>query len=172
MGTANPFVDAVCAALSSGLAPDGFVRVPALDRCVDGVCFTSWRRDCGWKDELIEVSHPRVAPDHVLVHLRIELPCPPASRTGLAGTTAADVIGGRGRHWFPNLFGWPLEWRASRFATRVLSDTRRALPWFDGYATPEGCLARLNQGETPWGLSKGPSFRALAVYLAERRSGG
>lgn len=169
MGTDGPFVDAACAALSSGLASDGFVREPTLDRLVEGVCSKVWRRDCAWKDDLVEVSHARVAPDNLLVHLRIELPYPPASHTTLDATTAAGVIGGRGRQWFPDLFGWPLEWRASRFGARVLGDTRRALGWFDGYATPEICLARLNSGETLWG-TRGPSFQALAVYLAEQPS--
>lgn len=31
--------------------------------------------------------------------------------------------GDKGRHWFPNLFGWPLEWRSRQFGDRVHGDT-------------------------------------------------
>jgi hypothetical protein len=167
-----PFVEAVIEAFGTGLAGHGFRRAPALETSAGGLVFSAWCRDRGWKQDAIEISRPLRAADHVLVHLRVYLPCPAGARTTLDGTTVAAVIGGRGRHWMPSFFGRPLVSRAPRFGARVLADTRRALAWFDGYPTAEICLAQLEAGNTSWGLARGASYQAMAAYLAGLAAAG
>ena len=161
----SPFLEAVSQALTGGLGPRGFSPDPSRSRSAEGLQWRGWSRDPGWKRDVVEITWPRKDPDHVLVHLRVVLPCP-EEETVLDGTTAAGVIGGRGRHLFPNLFGRLLPSRAESFGKEVLADTLKALPWFERYATPEDCRRMLEAGETNWGQARGKSYQTLRAYLA------
>jgi len=167
----SAFLEAVSHALTEGLEPH-FTRDPSRERSIQDLYWRGWTRDLGWKRDAVEISYPRKEPDGVLVHLRVYLPCPEGEETLLDGTSVAGVIGGRGRHSFPNLFGRPLPSRANKFGKEVLADTLKALPWFERYSTPEACLRLLEEGETNWGQARGRSYRILKAYLSNLEVNG
>jgi len=165
MAADSSFVEAVSQALTEGLEPLRFARDPSRNRSIQDLSWRGWTRDLGWKQTTVEISYPQ-QPDHVLVHLRVYLPCPEGEETMLDGTSVAGVVGGRGRHYFPNLLGRLLPSGENRFGKEVLSDTLKALPWFERYSTPEACLRLLEAGETNWGQARGRSYQILKAYLS------
>jgi hypothetical protein len=148
---------------SRGFAPHS-VETPSDDRH-----FVRWERGHGWRTDVVRLSYPRHYLEQsgwVDAHLSVNLATEEHIFTGI---DVADVVHKRGSYSYhpPTFFIFPLPWRYSAFARRVVRDVEQALVWFDGYRTPQTCLEHLKSGISALGDSRPAGAYARALSFLE-----
>jgi hypothetical protein len=64
--------------------------------------------------------------------------------------------------WLPQVFTAA---RCSGYSKGIVAAVLRALPWFEGFATPAATLERLRSGLTNHGLVRGKAFQEIESFL-------
>jgi hypothetical protein len=157
-------------AVEEALAPRGFVRAAPTHQ-QDGVTFDEWKRDAGWKVDMVALSYRGPSPIAVAVNVYVSIPAarPGRSAVDIDGLTVGFLAGHEPSYDLPRgLFRGAKE---RRFVETIASDTVAALTWFDQYATPEKCLARLDSEDRNGPRKGSPAHDAVVAYLRARVRG-
>jgi hypothetical protein len=157
------YVEALSNLLTKALAAHGFLRDIQHDRAVGGLDWRSWKRDLGWKEDVLEISHPQGDADHVIVHMAVRMKCPGDREVNLDATTVAAFVGRHGRYYFPTVLSSLGLSGPERYTRKVVKDVFESLAWFNKYETPKQSLDVLNSGTTIWGHATGA--QAVRTYL-------
>lgn len=176
------FLDSAIGELGAVLSSRGFKSDPFEDRLLEVVKFY-WHRPSSWKFDVVTLWLRRRFPQGLHCSLEVFLSVEKLlGREGerssaidsmVDGLAIQGILSGNKSYYFPNFFGKLLPGRAPSFARRVGRDVKRALPWFENYATPEQCIERLRAGQTNWGTAEVPIQRLedkLLKVIDERDS--
>jgi hypothetical protein len=150
--------------VEEALRPHGFVRA-APTHVADGVTFDEWKRDAGWKLDMVALSHRGPSPTAVTINVFVTVPAAGAGRStvDIDGVTVGFLAGRDPSYELPRgIFRGAKE---KRFVESIVSDVVHALSWFDQYATPEKCLARLDTEEHNGPRKGSPAHGRVVQYL-------
>ena len=164
MGPIAQCIEQISIEIGTALESFGFDPKPKI---ISGDSFSrEWRRDNLWKFNVVEIYYKRGSASGIDINLRVYLPCPEGSETGLDGSNLQWIIGKINKsYWFPNWFGKIRVKRCKRFGHHTARDIVKALSWFDRFDSPERCLDLLNNRGTHWGPARGKAYQHLAGYL-------
>lgn len=166
LSSVMPFVNATNAGLDDFLQPEGFSAGP-LQTNLEKVRKVYWVRPRGWKHDVLTINLNRRSADALDLSLEICLAeaddlsdgWAPSLDAWIDGLPIQGILHSQKVYYFPNFFGKLLPGRAPSFARRIGRDVKRAVPWFEKYATPEQCIGRLRAGKTNWGTAEVPIQR-------------
>jgi hypothetical protein len=116
----------------------GFAAVPV--RITDSGFRRQWLRTLPWRTDIVEIAYRRGGHLRLIVNLRVQRP---DIQDGSDTPVDFDGTGIR----TPLIPRWFLAARAPRYGRRVAREITRRLAWFDLFATPEHCLARMSHPE-------------------------
>jgi hypothetical protein len=152
------------ASVEEALRPHGFVRA-APTHVVDGVTFDEWKRDAGWKSDMVALSYRGPAPIAVKAKVFVSVPAssPDRSAVTIDGVGVGFLAGRDPSYEVPR--GLLRGTKEKRFVETIASDVVGALVWFDQYATPEKCLARLDSEDHNGPRKGSPAHGRVVEYL-------
>jgi hypothetical protein len=146
--------------LEQALRSHGF-GAAAPTRYVDGRGLDDWHRELGWKTDGVGLLYRTPSPTYVEVPVYVRIPV----RQGVEidGTTASFLAGHGPFYELPSgLFRGS---REDRLVETIGKDVLVALAWFDQYATPERCLARLDEEDRNGPRKGSPAHQAVVEHL-------
>jgi hypothetical protein len=150
------------------LLSHGF-RAVMRSEMVDRHRFWRWERDRQWAIDRVEAMYRVHSPHDLSVNFRAQLRVDAEREYGMDAAVTHFLAGRLLMYEFP-LFQWLRLRTPERLAERLVAETESALPWFDQFATPEKCMARLMSPERTGGrIGTPPHDRALAVLEALRQ---
>lgn len=142
-------IQGIVATLDEILPKAGFTRSP--DDVAEGKRFITWTQVADWRKNVVQLVYPIEQLDYlpyIEVLFRVRL-LQESRETIFAGVNVRDVVKKvRSSYCFRPLFGLL---NCRKVIREIGTDVRRALGWFTPYATLEGCLAKLQTGETSLG---------------------
>ena len=150
-------------ALGRALAPHGFVSAGAT-KWVDGHGIDDWILDHGWKRDVVGLFYRGPSPIDVAVRVQVVIPVD--REVVIDGTTASFLAGHGEVYALPG--GLFRGIRENRLVETIVRDSVQALTWFDPYATPEKCLARLDQEDRNGPRKGSPAHGRVVDHLRGR----
>jgi uncharacterized protein (DUF2126 family) len=149
-------------ALGRALAPHGFVST-GTTKWVDGHGIDDWIRDAGWKRDVVGLFYRGSSPIDVAARVHVVIP---VDRDVVIDATTASFLAGHGEVYdLPR--GLLRGVKESRLIETIVRDSVQALSWFDPYATPEKCLARLDQDDRNGPRKGSPAHGRVVDRLRE-----
>lgn len=144
-------------AMDAALRPHGFAPAGPT-RFADGRGLDQWFRDAGWKADGVDLVWRTPSPTSVDVAVYVRVPV--GQGVELDGTTTSFLAGHGEYYDLPGgLFRGS---REDKLVDTVVKDVVAALGWFEQYATPAKCLARLEEDDRN-GPRKGSRLHQAAV---------